>query len=230
MFLGHFALGFAAKRAAPDLSLGTTFAAAQLLDLLWPMFLLTGLERVRVDPGNTAVTPLDFQSYPWSHSLVMSVGWGVLFAGLLAIRRHLTIRLAALVIGLVVSHWVLDWITHRADMPLSPWSDVKVGLGMWRSLPATLALEAALFAGGVIVYVGTTTARNRRGHWALVGLVVLLAAIYLGNLFGPPPPTDSPVPIAAAGLAGWVLVLWAAWIDGNRDLRVRALRVLQRSQ
>jgi hypothetical protein len=230
MFLGHFALGFAAKRAAPDLSLGTTFAAAQLLDLLWPMFLLTGLERVRVDPGNTAVTPLDFQSYPWSHSLVMSVGWGVLFAGLLAIRRHLTTRLAALVIGLVVSHWVLDWITHRPDMPLSPWSDVKVGLGVWRSLPATLALEAALFAGGVIVYVGTTAARNRRGHWALVGLVVLLTAIYLGSVFGPPPPAGSPVPIAVAGLAGWVLVLGAAWIDGNRDLRVRALRVLQRSQ
>jgi membrane-bound metal-dependent hydrolase YbcI (DUF457 family) len=229
MFLGHFALGFAAKRAAPDLSLGTTFAAAQFLDLLWPVFLLAGVERVRVDPGNTAVTPLAFDNYPWSHSLLMAVVWGVVFALLLAIRRHVTLRLGGLVIALVVSHWVLDWVTHRPDLPLVPWSGSKVGMGLWWSRPATLIIEGALFIAGVGAYVVATGARNRRGHWALIGLCAFLVLVYVGNVFGPPPPAGDTTPLAVVGLAQWLLVIWAAWVDGNRDLRAPALRMLQRA-
>jgi membrane-bound metal-dependent hydrolase YbcI (DUF457 family) len=229
MFLGHFALGFAAKRAAPDLSLGTTFAAAQLLDLVWPVLLLAGVERVRVDPGNTAVTPLDFERYPWSHSLLMALVWGVVFALAVAVRRHVPPRLAGLLIALVVSHWALDWVTHRADLPLVPWGGDKVGMGLWRSRPATVVLEGALFVAGVAAYVVATGARNRRGHWGLCGLVAFLVVVYAGNLFGPPPP-DNTAALAVAGLAQWLLVLWAAWVDGNRDLRVSALRTLQRAE
>src|SRR5688572_13656256 len=132
MFLGHFALGFAAKRAAPQLSLGTTFAAVQLLDLAWPVFVLTGAESVRADPGNTRMTGIDFQHYPYSHSLLFALLWGAAFAGILLLRRRP--RPAALLAGaLVVSHWVLDWVAHRPDLPLRPGSPTKVGLGLWNS-------------------------------------------------------------------------------------------------
>ena len=78
MFLGHFAVGFASKRLAPRVSLGVLMADLTLLDLLWPVFLAAGWEQVRIDPGNAAVTPLDFVSYPMSHSLLTACGWGVL--------------------------------------------------------------------------------------------------------------------------------------------------------
>src|SRR6516164_2999844 len=83
MFVGHFALGFAAKRAVPRVSLGLLFAAAQFADVLWPVLVGAGLEHVVIDPGNTAFTPLDFVSYPYSHSLLLLIVWGVAF-GLLA--------------------------------------------------------------------------------------------------------------------------------------------------
>src|SRR5262245_28770599 len=106
MFIGHFAVGFAAKRAAPRASLGTYVAAAVFLDVLWPVFLLLGIEKVRIDPGNTAVTPLDFVSYPWSHSLLMAAVWSLVFAGVhYGIRRD---PFTAKVLGSVVfSHWIL---------------------------------------------------------------------------------------------------------------------------
>src|SRR5215208_4533406 len=136
MFIGHFALGLAAKRAVPSVSLGVLFAAAQLADLLWPIFLALGLEQVRIDPGNTALTPLDFVSYPYSHSLVLLLVWGAAMALVcspFARGRHVF----AVISALVVSHWVLDFITHRPDMPLYP-GGAKLGLGLWNSIVATV--------------------------------------------------------------------------------------------
>jgi hypothetical protein len=135
-FIGHFALGFAAKRAAPRISLGVLFAAAQFADLLWPVLVAVGVEKVRIDPGNTAFTPLDFVSYPFSHSLLMIVIWGAL-CGLLYNNRIL--------FGLVISHWILDFLTHRPDMPLYPGGGPKFGLGLWNSVPATLAVEVLMY-------------------------------------------------------------------------------------
>ena len=117
MFIGHFALGLAAKRATPRVSLGVLFASAQLADLLWPFFLALGLEQVRIDPGNTALTPLDFVSYPYSHSLLLLFVWGAVMAVLCSPFARGR-RVSAVISGLVVSHWVLDFLTHRPDMPL----------------------------------------------------------------------------------------------------------------
>jgi hypothetical protein len=114
MFIGHFALGFGAKRWAPAVSLGTLFLAAQFVVLLWPTLLLLGIEHVRVVPGITAFTPLDFTHYPVSHSLLAGVGWGIALGGGYALLRRN--RRAAVVIGLLVlSHWMLDFVTHRPD-------------------------------------------------------------------------------------------------------------------
>jgi hypothetical protein len=213
MFIGHFAVGFAAKKAAPKVSLGTLFLAAQFIDLLWPTLLLFGIERVEIDPGNTAFTPLNFVFYPVSHSLLMVFFWASAFSiAFMLIRRQFR---GALVVGsLVVSHWILDLITHRADLPLVPGGLVFVGLGLWNSFAWALAVESVLFAVGVWMYARTTVARNRKGTWALWGLVVFLAVMHLVNAFGPPPP--SVTAIAWAGHSMWLLVFWGYWIDRNR--------------
>jgi membrane-bound metal-dependent hydrolase YbcI (DUF457 family) len=215
VFIGHFGLGLASKRAAPDASLGILMAAPLLLDLLWPIALLLGLERVRIDPGNTLVTPLDFAYYPYTHSLVMALVWSALLgAGYL---RTTGDRRGTLVIGLgVFSHWAFDWIVHRPDLPLAPGSSIRLGLGLWNSYPATLAVEIPIFVCGVAIYARCTNARNRAGTIALWAMVFLLGAIYLANLVGPPPP--SPRAIAFTALVLWVFVPWAWWIDKNRQV------------
>ncbi len=207
MFVGHFAVGFAAKRAAPRTSLAWLFAAAQLADLLWPVLLAVGLEQVRIDPGNTAFTPLDFVSYPYSHSLALLAMWGLALA--------LLVRSAPLVVALlVVSHWVLDWITHRPDLPLYPGS-APHGLGLWNSVPATLAIELAMFAVGAWIYATSTRPRDAIGRWAFVGFVALLLVIEAANAFGPPPPSTRAIWMAAL-IAGALLIAWSWWFDAHR--------------
>lgn len=216
MFLGHFAVGFAAKRAAPRASLRTTFLAAQWADVVWPVFLLLGLETVRIDPGNTAVTPLDFVSYPYSHSLLALLLWAGLFAGVYAWRGR--DRAGAWVLAAVVlSHWVLDFASHRPDVPVL-FDGPKLGLGLWRSLAATLAVEGALFAVGVWLYARATRARDRIGSYGLAALVALLVIAYAGALFGPPPPSVDA--ILWADLAGMALFVGlASWVDAHRAPR-----------
>ncbi len=216
MFIGHFALGFAAKRAAPELGLGAAFAAAQLLDLVWPVLVLAGVERVAVAPGNTAVTPLAFEHYPWSHSLVAALVWAAAFAVLLLARGRG--RRAALVGGaLVASHFLLDFVSHRPDLPLAPWASPKVGLGLWGSVPGTVVVELGLFGAGVLLYARATRPANGKGRWGLAGLLAFLLAIHAANLFGPPPPVGAPPAlIAGPALAMWLLVAWGAWVDRNR--------------
>jgi membrane-bound metal-dependent hydrolase YbcI (DUF457 family) len=212
VFLGHFALAFAAKKVAPRPSLGTMVLAAQLADGLWPIFLLANLEKVEIAPGATAVTPLLFVSYPYTHSLVALAIWGVLLAGAYFALRH--DRAGALwIMALVVSHWLLDLIAHRPDMPIWP-NGPRFGLGLWYSRPATLAVEFGLFAIGVWIYVRSTRARDRFGHILLWTFVAALVVIYVMAVFGPAPPNVRA--LAFSGLLGWLFVGWGYWIDRHR--------------
>lgn len=213
MFIGHFGLGFGLKRAAPAVSLGTLFMAVEFVDLLWPTLLLFGVEHVEVVPGITTVTPLDFVDYPISHSLLMMAVWGLLFGGVYwAIKRS---SVGAAVCGLaVVSHWFLDWLVHRPDLPLHPGDSPVHGLGLWNSLPATILAEFAIFGAGLAVYILTTRAIDRKGNIGLWALAAFLVAIQLGNLFGPPPPSVQA--IAWAGHAQWLLVAAGYWVDRYR--------------
>lgn len=216
MFIGHFAVSLAAKKAAPKTSLATLIAASQLVDLLWPLFLLIGLENVRIHPGNTAVTPLDFYNYPFTHSLVGALFWSALFGGVYYFRRKLSRE--AIVVALVVfSHWLLDLLTHRPDLPLAGNDSVKFGLGLWNNVWGTIIIEFGLFALGAYLYYSSTTTKNKTGTFALAGLLLLLAVIHISNLFGPPPPSVEM--IAVAGNAMWLFVLWGWWIDKNRTPR-----------
>jgi hypothetical protein len=199
MFIGHFAVGFAAKRQARTVSLGTLFLAVQFLDLLWPTFLLLGWEQVRIVAGMTAVNPFDFTSYPYSHSLVAALGWSIAFAAIYWLIRRQPKN--ALVLGFaVLSHWVLDYVTHIPDLPLTITGTTKVGLGLWRSLPATLAVEGLLFLAAVAFYARTTKARD----------LAHLAAIFS------PAPTDVKA-LAWGGQSIWLLVIWGYWLDRHRE-------------
>src|SRR6185436_2036077 len=213
MFIGHFAVALAAKRAAPQASLGTLFLAVQLADLVWPTLVLLGLETFEIRPGITAVTPLDFVHYPYSHSLVAMAGWGAaLGIAWYARRRH---AWPALVLfALVLSHWVLDAASHRPDMPLTIYGSERIGLGLWNSLAATLAVEGTLFAACVAIYARCTRPIDRTGRWSLIGLVAFLVVVYLAILFGPPPPSTAAVAWSAQAI--WLLVAWGYWIDRHR--------------
>jgi hypothetical protein len=213
MFIGHFGLALAAKKAAPRTSLGTTFLATEWIDGLWPIFLLIGIETVKIAPGDTAFSPLEFTSYPYSHSLLMVCVWGLLLGGLyFAIRRS---RRGALVVGLlVVSHWVLDWFTHRPDLPLMPGGAAREGLGLWNSVTGTLIIEGLIFLIGIAIYLRTTRAKDRLGTWSFWVLVVLLVGLYLGAAFGAPPPSENA--LAWTALSGWLFPVWGWWIDRHR--------------
>jgi membrane-bound metal-dependent hydrolase YbcI (DUF457 family) len=214
MFLGQFGVALAAKKAAPKASLGTLVLAAQLADLLWPVFLLLGWEHVSIAPGETRVTPLEFTSYPYSHSLVAQLCWG-LAIGIVYFAFRRDGRSALVAALLVPSHWVLDYVVHRPDMPIFP-GGPRYGLGLWNSLPLTLIVEFAVYGTGIAVYLGATNAKDRAGQYALWSLLLFLVASYLASIFGPPPPSVRVLALTALGI--WLTVPWAAWADRHRSL------------
>jgi hypothetical protein len=214
VFIGHFALAFAAKRVAPRTSLAVNFVAVQFADLLWPIFLLLGWEQVRIAPGGNPFLTLQFVRYPWSHSLEMTVLWaaafGIVYYGVTNYARG-----AAIVPLLVISHWVLDLITHRPDLPISPTGMARAGLGLWNYPAATIIVECALLAAGVAIYSRTTRPRDKVGKYALWGLVAFLLALYAASIIGPPP--QNVKALASAALIGWPLTLFPWWVDQRRS-------------
>lgn len=214
MFIGHYALALAAKRAAPHASLGTLFAATSLADLLWPVFLLLGWERAHVVPGPNPFLTLWLDSIPISHSLVTLIGWGALLG--LAYHARTSDRRGGVIIALlVVSHWVLDFVTHRPDMPLYP-GGTPLGLGLWNSVAGTLVIEGVMFVVGVWLYAASTKARDRVGSYGFWTLIAVLLLSYVGSLFSPPPPTQTALAVGGV-IFGWLFVAWAWWGDGHRE-------------
>ena len=216
MFVGHLALGFAAKRASPTTPLPWFIAAVTALDLVWPVFLIAGVEQVQIRPGATAFTPLVFEAYPWSHSLVMALAWGAMLAGL-ARWRGVDRRALGVLVLLVVSHWVLDVITHAPDLPLWPGPSPRLGLSLWNSLAGTYLVEGLLWAAGLAMYLRATVTRSRAGQVAFWSLALLCTGMWAAGPFGPPPP--SVTGLAVFALIGWIVVPWAWWIETTRGLR-----------
>ena len=214
MFIGHFAVGFAAKKLNPKPSLGTYFLAAQFLDLLWPTFLLLGVESAEIRQDASNPIPLSFTHYPISHSLLAVVGWGLLFGVVYAIWKKN--RNAAFILGLcVVSHWLLDFFVHIPDLPLYPGNSPLLGLGMWRLKIAELVLEVVLLAAGVLLYFKTSGAKIGKRSYGTLALVAFLLVVHMLNAFGPPPPSMKAV--AWAGQLQWLFVLWGYWIDRKKS-------------
>jgi len=208
MFVGHLGVGFVAGSADRRVPLWAWIGASFVPDLLWPLLLLAGVEQVRVDPGNTRFTGLAFDSYPWSHSLVLVLAWGAI-AAVVAARATGARRTALLVGAVVVSHWGLDALAHRPDLPLWPGGPLA-GLGLWDSVAATLAVEGALFACGIAAWLRVARPHGTAGRIAFWGLVALAGGAWLTQPWAPPPPSAAAVGVG--GLANWLLPAWAWWI------------------
>ena len=213
MFIGHIATALAAKKFDPRPSLGTYLLAATWPDVLFSLLLLAGWEQVKIAPGHTAMMALAFPHYPYSHSLVSALVVGAALALVYWVLQRKA-RVAMLLAGLVLGHWILDVVTHLPDMPVGL-SGPMVGLGLWNSIPATFAVEGLLFAAGVATYSRATSAKDNIGRWSFTGFAVLLAAIYIAGPLGPPPPSASAVTLVNSVSLG-LLIWWGIWIDRHR--------------
>lgn len=218
MFIGHFALAYGAKRVAPMVSLGTLFLACQFADLLWPTLLVLGIEQVAIDPGNTLMTPFNFISYPYSHSLVMLLVWSALFAIVYRLVKGSHPAAMRTLPALVFSHYILDVITHRPDMPVTISGTTKLGLGLWNHPGIELAIESTMFLVGIAVYASVTRASDRRGQYGFLALIVVMVAMFFAAIYGPPPPNVAT--IAIGGHFAWLFVIWAYWVDRHRGVRL----------
>jgi len=216
MFVGHTAMALAAKARTPQVSLGWLVAAAFALDLLWPVFLLLGIERVSIVPGATAFNALVFDSYPWSHSLLLACAWALCAA---AVARALGMAIggAGLIAALVLSHWILDWVSHVPDLPLWPGRSPLLGLALWNSVFWSLLVEGAIYLVGIAIYLRSTRAVDRTGSIAFWTFILVCAAMWASSPWSPPPP--SPQALAWFAFGSWLLVAWAAWSDRHREAR-----------
>ena len=221
MFIGHYAVSLAAKRWAPQLSLGWLFLAVQGLDVLFGSFVLLGIEKMAIVPGFTAYNPYDLIFMPYSHSLLGALGWSALVVVIARLALGRTGgAAAALVLGAcVLSHWVLDVPMHTPDLPLAGNDSAKVGLGLWRHRDLSLAAElVALWAGVFIWWRATGGATGARARTMLVQGV--LTALLLATPCMPPP--QGPAAFAITALAGYAgLAAYAAWVDRGRGAALK---------
>lgn len=215
MFIGHDGIGFAGKALAPKASLGTWLMAVNFLDLVWPVLLLAGVEHVKIEPGITKLNPLNFTDYPITHSLVGALGWSVGFALVYGLFRK-DFRTACFLGSGVLSHWILDWIVHRPDLPLLPGNDEKFGLGLWNNPALALTIEALIYVIGFWLYFRSTRSKDKVGNWSMWSLVILLPILFVSSL--PKPPPNEQV-IAWMGLTGWLIPIWGYWIERHRETK-----------
>lgn len=214
MFIGHYGVALAAKKIEPKLSLGWLFAASQVVDILWTMFVLAGIEKVEIHPGHTAASPLNFVSYPYTHSLLMAVVWSVV---VYVIARFTWNARAGLILGAVaLSHWFLDVPVHIPDLPLAFGDSPMVGLGLWNSKIGTVALECACLLGGLWIYMKSTKSSNNLGKWGIpVFCLILLGTFAMTTFSGEAPPNTTT--LAGMGLTMYVVFsLVAMWLDRKR--------------
>lgn len=218
MIIGHFALAFGAKKIAPQVSLGILFLACQLADIIGSNLVLLGIEVLEVEPGITVMTPLNILYFPYSHSLVALILWSAIFAVLYALLRRSGTKAAIVIAVLVLSHWVLDVLTHRPDMPITLTGSSHIGFGLWNFPLVAVPLELLLFGVGIWLYIRHTKPSNRQGSIGLWTLILFLLVVYVAFHFGPPPP--SPTVVAWFGQALWLLIAWGFWIDRHRVQRI----------
>ena len=217
MFIGHYALALASKKVAPQVSLGMLFLACQLADIIWPNLVLLGFETLEIEPGITVMTPLNFVHYPYSHSLVALVLWSAIFGAVYALLRRSGTKVAIVIAALVLSHWVLDVLTHRPDMPITLFDSSPVGFGLWNFPFVAVPLELLLFGAGIWLYIHDTKPLNRQGSIGFWALILFLLVVYTANLLGPPPPSVTAV--AWSAQAQWLVIVWGFWVDHNRVRR-----------
>jgi len=216
MLVGHVAVGLAAKRVEPRISLGTLVLAAMFADLLWCVFMIAGIEHVQYKPGMGAANYLDASDIAISHSLLTDVVWAGLLAAAYFLKRRYP-RGALVLFVAVLSHWLLDFVAHRPDMPLAPGGHRYFGLGLWTSIPATLIVEGGFWVVALVLYVRALRPRNRAAVYAFWSVAALLTLLWYGNIAGPPPSNPHTAPIASLILFT-LIVAWAYWMNRLRRI------------
>src|SRR2546426_3299385 len=198
MFVGHYGVSFAAQGGDKTIPLWVLFFAVQLLDVFWSVFVLCGIEKVRIAPGITASNPLDLYYMPYTHSLVAALLWSLgAYVAYRAIRAFgASHRAAGLVAVAVFSHWVLDLVVHRPDLPLYD-NAAKIGLGLWNYPAPAFLLEVAVLFGGMFLYLRSTTATAALGRYGMPVFGVVMLIVQAIVFFGPPPPSATAAPIEA---------------------------------
>jgi hypothetical protein len=215
MFVGHIAVGFAAKSVSPRTSLGLLVLASLLLDVLLWIFVLARFEHVAVKPGITLTNSLDLYDYPLSHSLLMAVFWGASMACVYyVVRRHS--RGALLVFAAVVSHWFLDFLVHRPDLLLAPRTHKYLGLGLYNSRLAMLAVEGSLWLLGIVLYAHATRSRSSAGFWIMYLGLAALTWLWIESLSGIAPQVSMEKMGFVSLLFLAIGVSWACWVDKLR--------------
>jgi putative Mn2+ efflux pump MntP len=215
MGIGHIAVGFASKRWAPRASLAWLVSAAVLVDVFWSVFILLGVERAHISTHINGAMPVVLDYFPFSHSLLATTGWGLLFSAAYFVL-HRDARVAAILLAGVASHWVLDWISHRPDMTILP-GGTRLGLSLWDHRLLAFCVEATMLAIGIGLYASVTRARSRAGALGLAALGLALFALNVGAYFGPPPPSVTPMAVGNLSLLLLVPILYA--LDRTRELR-----------
>jgi hypothetical protein len=218
MFVGHYGPSLAAKAAKNSIPLWLLFIAVQLLDVCWSIFVLLGIEKVRIVPGITATNPLDLYYMPYTHGLIAAALWSIASAiAYKVFRKAAGWPAAALVGAAVFSHWVLDWLVHRPDLPLYD-NSFKVGLGLWNYPASAFALEIALLFSGVYLYLKTTKTVARGGRFGMVIFGFFMLAVQALVFFGPPPSSDNSAAVTAL-VVYFAFAGIAYWLEGKRAPR-----------
>lgn len=223
MFVGHYGVAFAARRVERRIPLWLLFIAVQFVDILWCGFILLGIEKVRIVPGYTAASPLDFTYYPYTHSLIGSIGWaGVAFVLYRLFYRYKGSPKPALVLAVaVLSHWFLDLLVHTRDLDIIN-ETFKVGFGLWNYPVVELIVEFAILFAGLVYYLRGNRDLGRKRRVGMIVFAVMMALIQLSSAFGPPPPSVKVIGIA--GLIMYALFAVAAFLleprSGKGDVAV----------
>jgi hypothetical protein len=214
MFVGHYAVALIAKREEPRINLGTLVLAAMFADIAWCVFMIFGLEQVQFKSGMGAGKYFSATNVALSHSLLMDVVWATLLALAYLLRRRYP-RGGLMIFLVVLSHWLLDFVSWRPDLPIAPGMHRYVGLGLWNSIPATLLVEGGLWFIAVILYVRFTRSKNLTAAFVFWVGIALLTVMWLNNIAGPPPQNPKAAPFASL-IVFSLTVAWAYWINRVR--------------
>jgi hypothetical protein len=219
MLVGHFALGLAAKRIEPKISLGTFMLAAMVADFLWCVFMIAGIEHIEIKPGLGAANSIIADRIAFSHSLITNTIWAALFASAYYLKRR-NRRGAFVLFFVVISHWVLDFIAHNPDMPLAPGVQKYFGLGLWTSIPLTIVIEGGFWLLALILYIRVTQSKSRLGIYGFWGVVGFLTLAWYKNIAGPPP--SNPAAMGISSLIFFSLIVgWSYWMNRLRPVVIR---------
>jgi hypothetical protein len=217
MFIGHYGVAYAAKAVAPKAPLAAYFLAVQVLDVLFSVFVLGGVEHMEIVHNYTSYNPYRLYDMPITHSLVGSLGWAVA-VGIVAAMLRLP-RRESLWLGLAVfSHFILDLLVHTPDLSIAGGDTARLGLGLWNNVPVVLVLELLVLLGGWLLFnrsKRSDAAFPKQRNRIFLGILVLLT---IATPFTPDP--TSPTAFATQALVAYCALAWAsAWSVGESLLK-----------